>query len=179
MTIGSGNTSSDGEIVFIEPTTKFEIRDLRPGDANAVTALCQDDAQAELAAARDDDDADLRVGLIEREIVAVTATQRDGMANTLTVIAVHPEQRRRGVGRAMLQDALGRSGKRPLTAETPEAFLEFFKACGFKLVGRRKQPDGSFRYRVGWHTPGLRFKGGSSNALAHQELHDTNPEETS
>ncbi|MGB3329397.1 MAG: hypothetical protein WBA46_10615, partial [Thermomicrobiales bacterium] len=70
----------------------------------------------------------------------------------------------------MLTDALRRSGKRPLTAETDEDGLPFYKACGFKLVGRRVHPSGTVRYRIGWHAPGVRFKGGSTGALTGQPI---------
>jgi hypothetical protein len=65
-----------------------------------------------------------------------------------------------------------RSGRRPLVAETDEEGLGFYKACGFKMVGRRKHPSGAVRYRIGWHAPGLRFKGGSTNSLTHKPVKD-------
>jgi hypothetical protein len=55
-------------------------------------------------------------------------------------------------------------------AETDEDGLGFYKACGFKLVGRRTHPSGTFRYRVGWHAPGLRFKGGSTGSVSHRPV---------
>jgi GNAT superfamily N-acetyltransferase len=97
------------------------------------------------------------------------------MANDLALIVVAPERRMRGIGRSLLQDALRRSGKRPLAAQTPEVVLPFFRACGFKLVGRRAQPSGEVWFRVGWHAPGAHFKGGTTNALTHRGL-DTSTE---
>ena len=41
------------------------------------------------------------------------------------------------------------------------------------MVGRRKGPEGTFRYRIGWHAPGVRFKGGTSGALSHQGVKPT------
>ena len=52
-----------------------------------------------------------------------------------------------------LHDALLRSGKRPLVIGVDEAALPFAKAVGFKMVGRLKRPDGTVRYRMGWHAP--------------------------
>jgi GNAT superfamily N-acetyltransferase len=105
-----------------------------------------------------------------RELVGVYALRRDGLANNLAAIAVRPDRQRRGIGRLLLQDALRRSGKRPLAAQTPEATLGFFKACGFKLVGRRVQPSGAVHFRVGWHAPGAHFKGGTSSALTGRSI---------
>ncbi|MGH2535586.1 MAG: GNAT family N-acetyltransferase [Thermomicrobiales bacterium] len=90
------------------------------------------------------------------QLVAVYILRKIELANELTAIAVREDRRRQGVGRACLQDALRRSGRRPLTVEADDDTLAFYKACGFKLVGRRKQPDGTMRYRLGWHMPGLR-----------------------
>jgi hypothetical protein len=52
-----------------------------------------------------------------------------------------------------LYDALLRSGKRPVVVECDERCFPFFRAVGFKLVGKRKTADGSARYRLGWHAP--------------------------
>jgi ribosomal protein S18 acetylase RimI-like enzyme len=109
-------------------------------------------------------------GFIGGEIVAAYVLKRDGMANEVGLIAVTEGHRKRGIGKLLLQDALRRSGKRPLVAETDDETLGFYKACGFKLVGRRKHPSGTVRYRVGWHAPGLRFKGGSTTALDGQPI---------
>ena len=76
-----------------------------------------------------------------------------GMANEVTALVVAPEMRRKGIGRMCLYDALLRSGKRPLVIGVDEATLPFVKAVGFKMVGKLKKPDGSVRYRMGWHAP--------------------------
>src|SRR5690606_36802210 len=79
--------------------------------------------------------------------------RRDGMANEVDIIAVAKDHRRSGFGRILLMDALRRSGRRPLVDETDEEGLPFYMACGFKMVGRRKHTDVTFRYRIGWHEP--------------------------
>ena len=37
--------------------------------------------------------------------------------------------------------------------EADETGFAFYKAIGFKMVGKRKRPDGTVRYRLGWHAP--------------------------
>lgn len=74
-------------------------------------------------------------------------------ANEILAMAVRPDVRRQGIGRLMCMDALFRSGKRPLVLTASDASVGFAKAVGFKMVGKRKQPDGSLLTRLGWHAP--------------------------
>ncbi|MDQ3695201.1 MAG: GNAT family N-acetyltransferase [Chloroflexota bacterium] len=90
------------------------------------------------------------------ELVGVSATRRVGMTMELTLLVVAAAARRRGHGKELLIEALLRAGRRPTVAEVREEDLPFYQAMRFKLVGRRRQPDGSFRYRLGWHPPGQR-----------------------
>ena len=78
------------------------------------------------------------------------------MSVEMPLIAVRKEMRRRGIGTIIMQDAVRRAGNRPVVAETPEELMPFFSAVGFKKFGRRKGPNGEPRFRVGWHTPGMR-----------------------
>ncbi len=78
------------------------------------------------------------------------------MSIEMPLIAVRSEIRRRGIGTIIVQDAVRRAGNRPVVAETPESVLPFFTHVGFKKFGRRSGPDGAVRWRVGWHTPGMR-----------------------
>jgi GNAT superfamily N-acetyltransferase len=78
------------------------------------------------------------------------------MSVEMRLIAVREEIRGRGIGKIIALDALRRAGNRPVVAETPDAALPFFTAIGFKKFGRRKGPNGELRWRVGWHTPGMR-----------------------
>jgi hypothetical protein len=75
------------------------------------------------------------------------------LANEINYLAIAPGHERRGHGKMCLYDALLRSGRRPLVVEADDGSVDFFKACGFKLVGKRKGPDGAPRYRLGWHAP--------------------------
>ena len=133
----------------------------RDDEAAAILAACTPEGTAPagrrlLAAARRDPESTV-TGLIHGgTLVAVCVTRKVPMAIDVTHLAVAAGHRGQGHGRACLQDALRRAGKRPLVVETDEARLPFYRACGFKLVGRRKAPDGSARYRLGWHAPAAR-----------------------
>lgn len=146
---------------FIDPDTGFELRPLPESDADSAAQVLADATgegtpeaariRVEQAMAGGKD----RVigGWLRDQLIAAYTLERDGMANQIAVIAVAPAFRKQGFGRMMLHDALRRSGRRPLTAETDDDSIGFYKACGFKMVGRRKHPSGEFRYRVGWHAP--------------------------
>lgn len=168
-------------LVFMDPGSGLEIRPLPASrDADAATILADatgagtpEAAQEKLAEARAGGENRVIGASVNGQLVAAYTLVRDGMANQVGILGVHADHRRRGIGRALLQDALRRSGRRPLTAETDEEGLPFYKACGFKMVGRRKAPDGTFRYRIGWHAPSIHFKGDSSGALAHKGVKPT------
>ncbi|MEJ7839200.1 MAG: GNAT family N-acetyltransferase [Thermomicrobiales bacterium] len=167
-----------GELIYIDPTSRLELRQLSENEeaaaasvlAPAVLAGTEEAAALRITELKAESKTVLYGGFVDQNMIAAYVLCRDGMANEISLIAVAENHRKRGIGRLLLQDALRRSGKRPLVAETDEDGLDFYKACGFKLVGRRKQPSGAFRYRIGWHAPGLRFKGGSTNALEGQPV---------
>jgi GNAT superfamily N-acetyltransferase len=169
------NNESSGDMVFLDPGSGLEIRAISPSERGTIeeivrAAMREDRVDDALAALAGIPDSQVFAAFLEGILVAAYALRRDGMANDLAVIAVVPESQRRGIGRILLQDALRRSGRRPLAAQTPEDVLPFFKTCGFKLVGRRPQPSGEIWYRVGWHTPGAKFKGGTTSALEHHGI---------
>lgn len=146
---------------FSDPDTGFELRPLASGDdaqAAQILASATGDGTPEAAQIRIDEaraaGADRVIGgWLNDTLIGAYTLERDGMANEVRLIAVSPDHRLHGFGKVMLYDALRRSGRRPLTAETDDDALGFYKACGFKMVGRRKHPSGVFRYRVGWHAP--------------------------
>jgi GNAT superfamily N-acetyltransferase len=90
-------------------------------------------------------------------LLGVSATKRTGMTFELTLLVVSPAARRQGHGKELLIEALVRAGRRPTVTEAREEDLLFYQATRFKPVARRKQPDGTFRYRLGWHPPGQRL----------------------
>jgi GNAT superfamily N-acetyltransferase len=146
---------------FTDPDTGFELRPLAASDdpmaapilAEATGENTVEAAHIVIERARTGGNDRVIGGWLNDQLIGAYTIERDGMANQVTVIAVAPAFRRQGFGRMMLLDALRRSGRRPLTAETDDDALGFYKACGFKMVGRRKYPSGVFRYRVGWHAP--------------------------
>lgn len=146
---------------FTDPDTGFELRPLAASNDDVAARVLADAtgegtaeaAQIRIDRARAGGDNRVIGGWLHDRLIAAYTLERDGMANQVSIIAVDPEFRRQGFGKMMLIDALRRSGRRPLTAETDDDALPFYKACGFKMVGRRKHPSGVFRYRVGWHAP--------------------------
>lgn len=90
---------------------------------------------------------------VDGRLAGAYVLRKATMMNEISSLAIAAEHRRRGHGRMCLYDALLRSGKRPLVVETDDEALPFYKAVGFKMVGKRKGPDGSARYRLGWHAP--------------------------
>jgi ribosomal protein S18 acetylase RimI-like enzyme len=143
------------------PTLGFMIRSLEPEQeetAAALLAACTYEGTVErgrglLASLRAEPDTEL-IGLVDHgDLVAVFVTRKALMSLEVLYLTVGPAYRRQGYGRACLQDALRRAGKRPLVAETDDEGLPFYQACGFKLIGRRKHPNGTVRYRLGWHAP--------------------------
>ena len=143
-----------------QTATSPVIRTLAADDVDVaaqVLAACFDGDRAatrtRLDAAQGEDDTILLAAWQGDEIVAVYILEKVGFSNEVTVIAVAPEFRRQGIGRMCLYDALLRSGKRPVVIGVDEGTLPFVKAVGFKMVGRLTRPDGSVRYRMGWHAP--------------------------
>ncbi len=86
--------------------------------------------------------------------LALYLLRKVGMTTELVLVAVPPDaDPALGLEAAAVRDAGGRVGKRPLTVETSEPAVGWYKGLGFKLVGKRKRPDGSWSYRLGWHAP--------------------------
>jgi ribosomal protein S18 acetylase RimI-like enzyme len=112
-----------------------------------------ENAAGAVQAARQDDDSSLFGLFVEGELAGAYILRKVQLSNEISYLAISPNHERRGNGKMCLYDALLRSGKRPLVVEADDSNLGFFKSCGFKLVGKRKGPDGSPRYRLGWHAP--------------------------
>jgi GNAT superfamily N-acetyltransferase len=101
------------------------------------------------------------------ELLGVSATRRTGMTFELTLLVVAPAARRQGHGKELLIEALVRAGRRPTVTEAGIDDLPFYQATRFKPVSRRKQPDGTFRYRLGWHPPGQRLPTSAGSETAN------------
>ncbi|MGI9252838.1 MAG: hypothetical protein ACR2J8_03760 [Thermomicrobiales bacterium] len=107
-----------------------------------------------LRAMEQDERASVYVAPETGELVALYVLRKNGLATDLLLIVVDQDADPAiGLERLAVRDAATRIGKRPLTVETSERALEWYKSLGFKLVGKRKKPDGSLGYRLGWHAP--------------------------
>jgi GNAT superfamily N-acetyltransferase len=113
----------------------------------------EDEARTQLATLRADPEVSLHGIIVADAPVAVIAVRKASMANEIALLAVAVDRRGQGFAKRLLSDALRRSGRRPLVVEADETCAEFYKARGFKIVGRRPDPNGGFRYRLGWHAP--------------------------
>jgi GNAT superfamily N-acetyltransferase len=119
----------------------------------AADGVSEEDARTRIASLRADPAVTIYGILIDDQPVAVVAVRKVSMSNEIALLVVAPDHRHKGLARRCLSDALRRSGRRPLVVEADEACTEFYKAVGFKIIGRRPNPDGGFRYRLGWHAP--------------------------
>ncbi len=111
-------------------------------------------AAAFLASVRADPAMALYAAFAGEAPLALYLLRKVGVTTDLVLVAVPPDaDPALGLEAAAVRDAAVRVGKRPLTVETSEAASEWYKGLGFKLVGKRKRPDGSWSYRLGWHAP--------------------------
>jgi N-acetylglutamate synthase-like GNAT family acetyltransferase len=164
--------TGDGVSIALSPPSGNAIRLLDPGLDEAAAEILvpateqgTTEAAASLIAASRADEGSAVYGLTANDrLAAVFITRRIPMSVEVAAIAVAADLRRKGHGRACLQEALRRAGKLPLVVESPEA-AGFFKACGFKIVSRRVLPGGQPRFKLGWHAPGLRTGQHSVSAL--------------
>ena len=111
------------------------------------------DGAAMLADLRADEHAEINGVTLNDQLIMVIVTRRVHLMNEVVALAVIPGFRGHGIGELALADAIRRAGKRPLVAEAPESMRPYFLKRGFKMVGKRKGPDGEFRYRLGAHAP--------------------------
>ncbi|MBA3415371.1 MAG: hypothetical protein H0U10_09125 [Chloroflexia bacterium] len=118
-----------------------------PGASPAGTA-------AFLAGARADPEMALYAAFAGEAPLALYLLRKVGVTTELVLVAVPPDANPAlGLDAAAVRDAGARVGKRPLTVETSEPAVAWYKGLGFKLVGKRRRPDGSWSYRLGWHAP--------------------------
>lgn len=95
--------------------------------------------------------------------LALYVLRKVGVTTELLLMLVHPDaDPALALEAAAVRDAGTRVGRRPLTVETSERALDWYKGLGFKPVGKRTRPDGTVSYRLGWHAP---RPGGSSAPL--------------
>jgi GNAT superfamily N-acetyltransferase len=110
-------------------------------------------AAAALAALRADPEGEVYGWQEDDALVAVYGLRRAGLSYELPWLAVAPDRRGQRYGRSALVDALRRCGRKPLTALADEPLKGWFEQVGFRIVGRKRLPDGGYRYRLGWYAP--------------------------
>lgn len=106
-----------------------------------------------LATARDDPRCEIFGLFVGNALAAVCVVKTIPFAKEIVALAVAEEFRGRGYGRACLTAVVARSGRRPLTVEAAEDMAGFYRASGFRVIAKRRGPDGTVRYRLGWHAP--------------------------
>ena len=110
---------------------------------------------AAIATLRDVPDGEIYGWVEGGELVAVYGLRKSGLSFELTWLAVDPAWRGKRYGRSALVDALRRCGRKPMTVEADEPRKGWFETIGFRVVGRKRGPDGAMRYRLGWYAPRL------------------------
>jgi GNAT superfamily N-acetyltransferase len=126
--------------------------------AARLLADCAQVGSAELAltaisAMRGDDGGDVLAWLEGETLVAVYGLRKNGTSYVMPWLAVDPAWRGKRYGRSALTDALRRCGRFPMTVEADDGHVGWFQRVGFKIVGRKPQPGGGYRYRLGWYAP--------------------------
>ena len=83
----------------------------------------------------------------ERLLLGCVGFTVDGQAGELRHIAVRPEHRGTGIGKAMLVTAVDRFDLSELTAETDQEAVGFYRKCGFRVESLGERYPGTERYR--------------------------------
>jgi GNAT superfamily N-acetyltransferase len=110
-------------------------------------------AETAIAALRADPDGALYGWVDDDELIAVYGLRKARLNYELPWLAVAPERRGQRYGRSALVDALRRCGRKAMTVEADETVKGWFESIGFRTVGRKPVPGGSFHYRLGWYAP--------------------------
>lgn len=119
---------------------------------SAMPGISPDGAAGFLATLRTDPGATVVAALADGQATAAYVLRKVGVTSELLLVVADPAaDPALGLEAAAVRDAGNRVGRRPLTVETSERALEWYKGLGFKLVGKRRKPDGSWGYRLGWH----------------------------
>ena len=139
---------------------KMEIRPFDPRDEAAVVRLWKD---CGLVVPWNDPHKDVQrklkvqpemflVGCSDKQVIATVMAGYDGHRGWINYLAVHPERRRTGIGRRMMEEAESRLRQTGcpkinlLVRSSNTEVIEFYKAIGFKpddvvSLGKRLDPD--------------------------------------
>jgi hypothetical protein len=110
-------------------------------------------AQRAISALRQAEHGDVLAWIEGETLVAVYGLRKNGPSYVMPWLAVEPAWRGKRYGRSALTDALRRCGRAPMTVEADDGHVGWFQRVGFKIVGRKPQPGGGYRYRLGWYAP--------------------------
>jgi ribosomal protein S18 acetylase RimI-like enzyme len=125
--------------------------------ANLLAACAQlgspEQALSAISAMRGDGGGEVLAWIEDETLVAVYGLRKNGPSYVMPWLAVDPAWRGKRYGRSALTDALRRCGRSPMTVEADDGHVGWFQRVGFKIVGRKPQPDGGYRYRLGWYAP--------------------------
>lgn len=141
--------------MLLRPTRLEDVRDLA-----MVEALCFPYERWSLEQLRDSLSLQTTYGwevVEEGAVVAFILVQRAGMESEILTLAVHPDYRRRGFGRNLVQKVLDSSGAQTVFLEVAADNLAangLYEACGFKQFGVRK---GYYR-RAGGNVDALTYR---------------------
>jgi GNAT superfamily N-acetyltransferase len=85
------------------------------------------------------------------EVVGVAGVEgTGGKLGIVRDLAVAPDARREGVGRALLEFLRTDARFRELAGDTLESAAGFYRRCGFDVCPNGTMPDGATRYRFEW-----------------------------
>jgi ribosomal protein S18 acetylase RimI-like enzyme len=110
-------------------------------------------ALSAITAMRGDGGGEVLAWIEDESLVAVYGLRKNGPSYVMPWLAVDPAWRGKRYGRSALTDALRRCGRSPMTVEADDGHVGWFQRVGFKIVGRKPQPNGGYRYRLGWYAP--------------------------
>jgi predicted GNAT family N-acyltransferase len=110
-------------------------------------------ALSAISAMRGDGGGEVLAWIEDETLVAVYGLRKNGPSYVMPWLAVDLAWRGKRYGRSALTDALRRCGRSPMTVEADDGQVGWFQQVGFKIVGRKPQPDGGYRYRLGWYAP--------------------------
>ena len=143
------------------PHCAVDIRRFEPGDADAVVALWEacdltrpwNDTRKDIARKIAVDDGLFLVGTVDDVVVASVMAGYDGHRGWVNYLAVDPDRRRDGLGRALMEEAEARLGQRGCpkvnlqVRATNTDVLAFYARLGYEVdaavsMGKRLESDG-------------------------------------
>jgi len=82
----------------------------------------------------------------------------DGSRGVIAHLAVHPNTRRQGIGRQLIDNAVAALELEDIEAETDQDAVDFYRACGFETQEIESQHPGVRRFRCVYNKTSQREK---------------------